>query len=304
MSGVVMVGGTWPLGGCATLHRNPVPDNVIAARQLSLRGIDAMERESWGEAEAYFANAIKTCPADERARRRYAQLMWRKGEADAAVAHLQKAVELSGGDPELLVELGEMHLARGQIELAWKQAEEAIQLQRQLASAWALRGDILQRQGRLDESIVSYLRALSCQPHYPDVQIAVAQAYHQQGRARRALSTLESLAADYPPDAVPQRVLYLQGLSLKALLRFDDAAETLALASQRGDASAELLFHLSEAQLQSGDAGSARLSARTALELAPHDAPLRELSARIDERQRRLTAAVERYEAPGTGSNF
>ena len=280
--------------GCATMKRNPVAENVVKARQLSVNGISAMEGNRWDEAEACFSEAIRTCPADERAHRHYAELLWRKGEKELAVVHLKRSVRLSGDDPQLLTQLGEMYLANGQLELAWQQAEAAIGAQTQLPTAWALHGEVLKRRGKLDEALVSFHRALSCQPDFPAVQMAVAETYQLQGRPWRALSTIESLAASYPPEQVPPGVLFLRGIALKSLHRYEDAADALAAAQRPDFPSIDLLYHLSDAQLQSGDLGSAKLSARAALELDPDHAALRELMARIDERQRGFTAAVER----------
>ncbi len=283
------------LAGCATLKRNPVPENVVEARQISLVGLDAMQREQWGKAEGLFSKAIETCPADERAHQHYAEALWHRDACAEAIAHLEKSVELSGGDPHRRVRLGEMYLAKGKIEPAWEQVEAAIESQRKLASAWALRGDILRKQGRLEESIANYHRALSLQPQYPHVQMATAAVYRDLNRPRRALATLEVLATQYPPDEVPQDVLLQQGLAFKAMDRHDDAVLKLVAASRADDPTLDILFHLSEAQLAAGDTANARLAARRALSLAPDNEQIHQLDRRISEQQQRMTASVERY---------
>lgn len=283
------------LVGCATLKRNPVPENVVEARQFSLGGIDAMQRDQWEKAEGLFAKAIETCPADERAHQQYAEALWHRNARTEAIAHLERSVELSGGDPHRRVRLGEMYLAQDQVQLAWEQVEAAIASQRNLASAWALRGDILRRQGRLEEAVANYHRALSEQPQYPHVQLATAGVYRELNRPRRALATLEVLATQYPPSEVPQEVLLQQGLALKAMDRYDDAVMMLAAASRRGEPTLDVLYHLGEAQLAAGDTANARLAARQALDLAPHNEQVHQLDRRISEQHERMTALVERY---------
>ncbi len=292
-----LMGATLTLGlaGCATLKRNPVPQNVIDARQYSLDGLDAMQRQQWGKAEGLFLEAIKECPVDERAHQQYAEALWHRDACAKAIAHLERSVELSGGDPIRRVRLGEMYLAKGQIEPAWEQVEAAIESQRKLASAWALRGDILRKQGRLEEAVVDYHRALSLQPQYPHVQMAAAGVYRELNRPRRALATLEVLATQYPPSEVPRDVLVQQGLALKAMDRFDDAVTMLTAASRRGDPTLDILYHLSEAQLAAGDTANARLAARQALTLAPDNEQVHQLDRRISEQYQRMTASVERY---------
>jgi Tfp pilus assembly protein PilF len=279
--------------GCATLHTSPVADNVVAARQLSLRGLDAMQQGQWDEAEKMFASAIDTNPADERAHHRYAELLWRREVRDQAIAHMEESVRLSGGDAERRAQLGRFYLERGDLERAWEQAEDAIRAHRQSASAWALRGDVLRRRGQANEAMVSYHRALGYQPVYPHVQLAVAELYAEQNRPRRSLATLESLDGQCGPSHTPAEVLLLKGLAFKALGRYDDAVDVLTLASQRGEPSVELLYHLSESHWLVGDIASAGLAVNAALARAPDHGPSCELRDRIQVRQRNMTARLE-----------
>jgi len=281
--------------GCASLHKDTVSGEVIKAREMSLHGFDLLQQGKPEDAELSFKNAIETNPVDERAHVQFAELRWRRGLRDDAIKHLEQAVKLSGGDSTLVVRLGEMYLAQGDAERAWQQAELAIQSNRQLPCAWALRGDVRRQQGKLQEALAEYHRSLSFEGHCPHVQLALASIYREQNRPRRALSTLASLAEHYPPDEMPQELLLEQGLALKALGRYENAASLLAQAVQRGEPSAELLFHLAEAQLLAGDTTNARLVLVAALAQEPTHGPSNQLKQQIDEQQQRLTAAVGRY---------
>ncbi|MEO8495195.1 MAG: tetratricopeptide repeat protein [Planctomycetota bacterium] len=292
---LVMAAGVFNAIGCASLHKGTVSEDVISARQMSLHGFDSLQQGKLEEAEAWFGNAIKTNPVDDEAHVQYAELLWQRKLHNEAIQHLEKSVKLSGGDPALVVRLGEMYLAQGDAERAWQQAEQAIQSNRQLPCAWALRGDIHRHQGKLQEALADYHRSLSFEGHCPHVQLALAAIYRAQNRPRRALSTLDALAEDYPPDEMPQELLLEQGLALKALGRYENAASLLAQASRRGEPSAELLFHLAEAQLLAGDTTNARLALVAALVQEPTHGPSNQLKGQIDEQQQRLTAAVGRY---------
>ncbi|HUG70565.1 MAG TPA: tetratricopeptide repeat protein [Pirellulaceae bacterium] len=281
--------------GCASLRKGTISEDVITARQMSLRGFDSLEQGKLKDAEAWFANAVETNPVDERAHVQYAELLWRRELHEEAIKHMEQSVKLSGGDPNLVVRLGEMYLAQGDAERAWQQAELAIQSNRQLPCAWALRGDVRRHQGRLQEALAEYHRSLSFEGHCPHVQLALASIYRQQNRPRRALSTLVALAEHYPPDDVPQELLLEQGLALKALGRHENAASLLAQATQRGEPSTEILFHLAEAQLLSGDTTNARLALVAALAQEPTHAPSNQLKDQIDDQHQTMTAAVGRY---------
>ena len=150
-----------------------------------------------------------------------------------------------GGDPELLVRLGEMNLARGDLDAAEMRAEAAIKNQRQLASAWALRGDVQKERGRMDEALLSYHRALAYQEQYPRVQIAIAEVYRYQDRPQRALSTLDHLFDRYAPGTVPSEVELL--CAVWAQKRSKRKTTTpwkawLSWATKNGRPTAEILF--------------------------------------------------------------
>lgn len=252
-------------GGCASFSKQRVDENVVAARQLAMRGMDAMQRGQYPDAETLFEESLQLCPLDERTHRHYAQMLWRRGAHEPAIAHMEDAVRLSGGAAEMLVELGDMYLARGDLALAEQQADRALAASRQLPAAWALKGDVLQRQGRTAESLANYHRALAYREHYPRVQFAVAELYRNQGNSARSLATLQALEQGYPPDQVPASVFFHQGLALRQLHRHNEAIERLATARQLGDNTPELLVELAGAQMQIGDIGNARLSLQTAL---------------------------------------
>jgi tetratricopeptide (TPR) repeat protein len=286
------------VGGCATFGRR-ASDDVVAARQHSLRGVEAMQRGRWDEAEAQFSQAVATCPADERAHAQLAETMWRRAATDDAIVEMEKAAELSGGDAAVLVRLGEMYLARGDVVRAADQADRAIRTNRSLAGAWALRGDTLHLRGRREEALSAYHRALSHQPHYPQVQLALAEIYREMGRPQRTLCTLEALADQYSPGQEPQQVLFLEGLAMKALGRHQDAVELLVAASDRGPSSPDLLYHLGEAQMLAGDPTNARLSLEGALAMSPQHAPSLRLRSRLEAEQHTASAMTVRgYDAP------
>lgn len=279
--------------GCSRL-RKPEEQNEMQARELSFRGLDAMQRDDWRRAEQLFGEAVLRSPADERAQARYADTLWRRGATHEAISHMEKAVELSGADPELIVQLGEMYLATGKITRAAAQADEAIRANRQLAKAWALQGDVYAQQKNLPSALGSYHRAISLQERMPRVQLAIADIYEQTKRPRRSLATLQSLTDQYAAGKTPPEVVYRHALALKSLGRYGDAVEMLADASQSEHAHADLLYELSEAQFFLGDAANAHLSVSAALARDPNHVASRELKAAIEEEQNGLTAIAER----------
>jgi len=276
--------------GCTTLARSKTDESVVSARQLSLRGINAAQQGQFQEAQVFFNRASEMCPLDEKIRYHYAETLWQLGSRTQAVAHMEEAVRLSGGNADLVVRLGDMYLAGGDLQRAAVQADAAIQANRQLASAWALRGDVLRSMGQDEEALASYHRALSNQSHYPHVQLAVADIYGRQRRHARALATLRTLADGYPSGETPTQVLVLQGLALKELGRYEAAAETLASAAkQQKPPSTEVLAYLAETQWLAGDAANARLTLQTALSQSSQEQAAEPLMAQLLTLQQKLT---------------
>ena len=279
--------------GCRALHCKTSDDGITAARALSLQGMDAQQQGHWDQAEALYAAAVEKCPTDERARCGYADSLWRRGAEIEAIAHMEHAVRLSGDDPVRQIQLGRLYWARGELNRALAAAGKAIAANKQFAPAWALRGDVLRAEGDRGEALASYHPALAYQDHYPEVQLAVSEMYSQQNRPERALATLQSLADRYPPGQIPSDVLYREGLVLRDLGRFRDAAISIARATQRGQPSADMLYELSRTQLLAGDASAARLACLAALSANPQHAASQSLKLELDGQQHRMAAVVE-----------
>src|SRR3954466_2921026 len=85
--------------GCRVFRGHKISEeNIAAARQLALQGIDAQQRNHWERAESLFAAAIVKCPSDERARHGYAEALWQRGVWQQAVEQMEESVRLSAGD--------------------------------------------------------------------------------------------------------------------------------------------------------------------------------------------------------------
>ena len=268
--------------GCRWIRpEGPISESLATSRQLTQRGIAAVERGRPDKAETLLADAVGACPADSEARRQYAEVLWQRDARPEAIAQLQEAVRLNSEDATLLVRLAEMQLAAGQIEEAWQNAEGALDINPKLAPAWAARGRIMRATGRHQQALADYHRSLGLAPGDREMLLEVAELDHHLGRPQRALATLHALADTYSPGEEPQKVLHLTGLVCMALGRHEEGTEKLAAALIAGDATAEMYYHLGEAELLAGRPLQAAEAARQALALEPHHIPSRELLGRL-----------------------
>ena len=248
---------------------------------MTEQGISAMDRGDWKRAESLLARAVELSCADVDARRHYAETLWHRGALQEALAQLEEARRLVNTDPALAVRTGEVCLAIGRPRQARAMADEALALDPKFAAAWALRGRVAAATGRARGALADYQRSLGYAPDNPQLAILVAEAYRQLNEPQRALLALQSVADRHAPGEEPQRVLYLEGLALVALGRYDEATSRLSQAARKDRPSAEILCALAESQLLGGHVATAQTSVQEALALEPGHAASRALSARI-----------------------
>jgi tetratricopeptide (TPR) repeat protein len=271
------------LGGCQMFrHTSPVSQSVAQSRQLSQRGLTAMEHGDLNSAETLLGQAVTACPTDIEARRQYAEALWLRGERDLALQNAEKLVALAPDDPQLQVRVGEMELALGKLEDAHRIAEQVLDLTPNEPRAWALRARVEQSAGQYDRALSDFHRALEYAHDDRQLLFDTAEVYRLTNRPQRALSTLTRLCDTYGPGEEPQQILYLQGLALEALSRYHDAADAFTLALSHGTATPDLLCRLAEAQLASGQAQAADRALEEALSLDPNYAPGRALKERVE----------------------
>jgi tetratricopeptide (TPR) repeat protein len=268
--------------GCRMFgQQGPVSQSVAQSRQLSQRGLSAMERGDVAAAENYLGQAVKVCPADLEARRHYADALWLRGEHELALEHALQALAIAPDDCQLAVRAGQMQLELGLLADARNMANQVLDQNPSDGGAWLLRGRVAAANGELEDALADFLRALEFLRDDRDLLYQTAQLYRQLNRPERALCTCIALRDTYGPGEEPQAVLYEQGLALQALNRPSDAADTFSLALEHGPVSSELLYRLGQSQLAAGRSQDADRSAQQALAVDPAHAPSRALREQI-----------------------
>jgi Flp pilus assembly protein TadD len=228
------------------------------AREMTFNGIDAMQRGRTAEAQNLFSRAAEAAPDDQRIRLELARSYLKNGQIHQAIAQMREAVRLSGGEAVYHIELGQLYAQTGQWELAREQAALALDNNRRLASAWALKGHVEQSMGELDAARISLSRALAHDPDLVAARFQLAQVYQRLGQPQRTLSVLESLMRQSGPDEVPQEQLLLQGIALAQIGQLDRSAWVLALAAERSEPLPDTLLELARVHVQRGDFANAR----------------------------------------------
>lgn len=280
---LLMLVSLWTAIGCRIdPFSDPAPKDLISSRQLSMRGISAMERGDWETAEQLLGEAVSGCPADPDARLHYARTLWHRGQVDQALAHLQAALELVPDDTELLLVAAEMYLALGQPEPALPLVERALDLSNRSPQAWRLRGRAYEARQEYERALADMQRSLMYEPDDQQTLRTIANLYRQLGRTEQALVNLQYLRDLAPSGEESAQVLYELGMTYADLDRAHEAAENFELAAHRGGPHPELLYRLAAARWASGDARQAQAAAQQALLLEPRHAASRQLLQHIE----------------------
>jgi len=219
--------------GCRTFVQQKSNSQLVAARQLSLRGAAAMQRSRQQDAEMLFSEALRNSPLDERAHWGYATTLWQRGDRQRAIEHMREAVRLSGRNPEYVVQLGEMSLDVGDRKSARDYALGVLTVNHKNADAWALLGDTHQSERDWTAAEECYNRALLERSDFPRVQLSVAEINRHTGQPKRALAILDRMTDLHASASTDPEVLLIRGIALADLDRGIEAAEALALASEK-----------------------------------------------------------------------
>lgn len=198
--------------------------------------------------------------------RAWAHLRWceRWGLADWPALHVQMAwLALLYDDAAA----AERHLRRAMAEVH----EPAATLHFRL-------GRVLRRQGRLDEAIEEYRRALALEPHRQNIWWELGDALMQAGREGEAIAHQRAELERFPEDPVAH---YRLGRLLAARGELQAGIEHLEAAVRAKPDYTLASLALADALLRAGREAEARACLTAALGYAPSDGRLREALRRL-----------------------
>ena len=158
----------------------------------------------------------------------------RRGEREAALAHVRKAVALAPEDAEALTLLGwlDMEVA-GDVETAISSYRKVAALKPDVPEAHNNLGVALKRTGDLDAAVASFSRALELKPDFAQAASNRGWAYVDQGKWRAAGADFERSLALQPED---EAALYGLARVRKELRDYSGAQEALTrLSGQSGN---------------------------------------------------------------------
>jgi tetratricopeptide (TPR) repeat protein len=127
-----------------------------------------------------------------------------QGRLEEAEACYRGAVELNHRFAEAISNLGAVLAARGRLEEAIAWYGHAVAADAQLAPAHNNLGAALVRLNRFDEAEAAHRRAIALKPDFPDAHYNLGVALQDQGKFEEALASYDK-AAELKPDLVDAR---------------------------------------------------------------------------------------------------
>ncbi len=258
--------------GCQTFHpfAQRTREKVTAARQWANNGLEAFQNGQLDRAKGLFSRASEQNPTDYRIRANLAKTLFQSGDREHAIAEMNRAVELSNEDPKLLTTLGQMYVDIGALDLAQQQVARALAPDHRYAPAWELKGKISKAKGNYHHALTDFQKSLGYAPDVTSVELEIADTYQRMGEPLRALSAVEQVLQKNPIEKQLESTIVAKSAALIELKQLRPAIDLLESASQRPNASSELLLRLGQVQLLAGDSAGVQATAIRGQQAFPH----------------------------------
>lgn len=217
------------------------------------------------------AESAPALSAAELRRRGMASLARR--DVDAALADLDKAVELDAKDPENLYQRGMARLVNSQPRLAMSDFDAALALAPEHLEAHMSRGVLHLRAGRGDDAKADFDAALKLAPKNPAIGMRVAEAYQLNGDFEAAIEQLDAWISAYPKDGNLALALNARCWSRAMLGKEPERARAdCDQALKKGSRNSAVLDSRGFVWLQLGELDKAISDYKAALKLQPKSA--------------------------------
>ena len=184
------------------------PNWSPAARQLAALHERGGEFEQSG---AILRHAVVREPLDGTNHGHLADALWKLGDKDAAVAHIQQAVRLEPEYDWAWARLREWGAAVGKPKAAEEMARELTVRRAGEARSWLVLARTLDGPDVLEERLAAAARAVELDPRLTEAHDLRAELFASAGRWDEALSACQPAAwGDAPPDELRGRAAWIE----------------------------------------------------------------------------------------------
>jgi len=161
-----------------------------------------------------FDAVLKEDPKNPFALARSGMALMEGGDAAAALPRLERAVAVDPDGPDIRFALAHALTRLRRLKEAEQQWLEVLRLQPRRGEAWVNLGNAFGMQGKVEEAVGAFERAVEIDSKNPELLVRLAFAEHSAGRVALAVEHLEASAAMVPaggfPHAASLGLLYLK----------------------------------------------------------------------------------------------
>ncbi|EXI79749.1 MAG: cellulose synthase subunit BcsC [Candidatus Accumulibacter appositus] len=205
----------------------------------------------------------------------------RRAARDAALQEYVASLEQEADWPSANVNLGNLRLRQGRVDEAVAAFQRAIMLDRQFVGAYVNLADAWRQQGR-DPVAEKVLReGLAELPRNADLHHALGLLLTRKGESVMALQEFAEAARLAPDNA---RYVYVQAIAVHSAGQRSEALALLRSANQRHPNDLEILSALISMSREAGDQKAALRYAKKAAEILPNDPNVKRLVSELEGR--------------------
>jgi tetratricopeptide (TPR) repeat protein len=171
-------------------------DNFIGHNNL---GIALFKTGNADEAMVHYQKALEINPDFAEAHNNLGNFLFQKGSVDEAMVHYQKALEINPDYAEAHYNLGYALIQKGSVDEAIAHLQKALQINPDYAEAHNNLGYALIQKGSVDEATAHFQKALQINPDYADAHNNLGNMLLEKGSVDEAIIHFQK-ALQIKPD--------------------------------------------------------------------------------------------------------
>lgn len=179
------------------------PEHIAGRYNL---GLLLLKDKKWREARDQFSRVLESEPKNVTALFNRGRANYRIEEYSMALADYHLALDLRKGDyPEVLLNIGLVHVALQDFNAAQQSYRQALSLREDYPSAWYNLGLLYMRQEQTEEAIKAFNRAVTLRKEYVQAWYNLGVLYGRQEQNDKSIAAYEK-ALELRPDYTKARL--------------------------------------------------------------------------------------------------
>jgi Flp pilus assembly protein TadD len=195
---VAVVAGAYAAARAAGLPLR-VPTGVLATWIAAVGIVTATQVAAWRDSGALWTWTLAQNPDCGPCHSNLGNFLAERDQLDAAVAHFERALAIEP-DQKLLVSFGKARVRQGRLDDAVALYRRALRLPKEDAETYYALANALRRQNKTAEAIANYQRALELAPDSGDIHNNLGVALLEAERVDEARAAFERTLALHPGD--------------------------------------------------------------------------------------------------------